>query len=120
MAPQLDTQRPAAGTAGEIARAGWNLIGGRWLAGGGARTRPVRNPADTTQLLCGVREASAEQVDDCCAAADRAFAAWRATPPADRARVLFRYRELLEQHFEELAELIVAENGKLLSEARGS
>jgi malonate-semialdehyde dehydrogenase (acetylating) / methylmalonate-semialdehyde dehydrogenase len=116
MTPQLETQRADAGTS----RAGWNLIGARWLAGDGARTCPIRNPADTTQLLCSVREASAEQVDDCCAAADRAFPAWRATPPPDRARVLFRYRELLEQHFEELAELIVAENGKLLNEARGS
>src|SRR5262245_38644661 len=113
MTPQLETQRPDAGTT----RAGWNLIGGRWLAGDGPRTRPIRNPADTTQPLCAVPEASAEQVDDCCAAAEGAFPAWRATPPPDRARVLFRYRELLEQHFEELAELIVAENGKLLNEA---
>src|SRR5436305_958052 len=50
----------------------------------------------------------------------RAVPAWRATPPPDRARVLFRFRELLEERFEELARLIVRENGKLLSEARGS
>src|SRR5213078_2771494 len=55
-----------------------------------------------------------------CAAAAAAFPAWRATPPPDRARVLFRFRELLEAHFDDLARLIVRENGKLLSEARGS
>jgi malonate-semialdehyde dehydrogenase (acetylating)/methylmalonate-semialdehyde dehydrogenase len=99
---------------------GWNLIGGRWAVGGGPRTREVRNPADTRELVAAVREASPEQVEEACAAAAAAFSAWRATPPPDRARVLFRYRELLEGHFDELAALIVRENGKLLSEARGS
>ncbi len=67
-----------------------------------------------------MREASAQQVDQACAAAARAFPAWRATPPPDRATVLFRYRQLLTEQFDELAALIVRENGKLLSEARGS
>src|SRR5437870_5153735 len=49
-----------------------------------------------------------------------AFPAWPARPAPDRARVLFRYRQLLEEHFDDLAALIVRENGKLLSEARGS
>ncbi len=97
-----------------------NLIGGEWVQGDGASTRRSCNPADTTQLIAAVREASAEQADAACAAANAVFPAWRATPPTERARVLFRYRELLEAHFEELAELVVRENGKLLSEARGS
>src|SRR6185295_15656135 len=67
-----------------------------------------------------VREAAPAQVDAACAAANAAFPAWRATPPPDRARILFRYRELLEANFDQLAELLVRENGKLLSEARGS
>jgi malonate-semialdehyde dehydrogenase (acetylating)/methylmalonate-semialdehyde dehydrogenase len=70
--------------------------------------------------VAAVREASADQVDETCAVAARAFAGWRATPSPDRARVLFRYRELLEQHFDEIVELLVRENGKLKSEARGS
>ena len=97
-----------------------NLIAGHWTAGEGQRTRVIRNPADQDDVVAEVREASDEQVAAACAAADRAFPAWRATPPPDRARVLFRYRELLEEHFEDLARLIVRENGKLLSEARGS
>jgi malonate-semialdehyde dehydrogenase (acetylating)/methylmalonate-semialdehyde dehydrogenase len=97
-----------------------NLIGGQWIDGNGPATRRITNPADTTQLVAAVRDASLEQADAACAAAHAAFPAWRATPPPDRARVLFRYRELLEKHFNDIAELVVRENGKLLSEARGS
>jgi malonate-semialdehyde dehydrogenase (acetylating)/methylmalonate-semialdehyde dehydrogenase len=97
-----------------------NLIGGAWSEGQGDVTRRINNPADTTQLLAAVREAAPTQVDAACEAAQAAFPAWRATPPPERARVLFRYRELLEAHFDEVAELLVCENGKLLSEARGS
>src|SRR5262249_36903264 len=103
-----------------VAAMGLNLIGGQLVAGTGPQTRSLYNPADTRQLLPAVPEASPEQIEQVCAAAARAFPAWQVTPPPDRARVLFRYRELLEQHFNDLAELIVRENGKLLSEARGS
>jgi malonate-semialdehyde dehydrogenase (acetylating)/methylmalonate-semialdehyde dehydrogenase len=96
-----------------------NLIGGRWEPGRGAFRR-LANPADAAEVVAEVREASAEQVDEACAAAARAFPAWRATPPPDRARVLFRFRELLEASFLDLARGIVRENGKLLSEAKGS
>src|SRR4029079_6318835 len=53
-------------------------------------------------------------------AAARAFPGWRATPAPDRAHVLFRFRELLERNFSDVAHSIVCDNGKLLSEARGS
>src|SRR5439155_15453696 len=97
-----------------------NFIGGEWIEGQGQATRRIANPADITQLIAAVREASPAQADAACAAAHAAFPAWRATPPPERARMLFRYRELLETHFDEIAELVVRENGKLLSEARGS
>ncbi len=97
-----------------------NLIGGDWIEGEGAATRRIANPADTSQLIAAVREASPTQADAAANAANAAFPAWRATPPPERARVLFRYRELLEKNFDALAELAVRENGKLLSEARGS
>ncbi len=97
-----------------------NLIGGRWTAGRGETTRAIANPADTAEIIAAVREAAPEQVDEACAAAARAFAAWRATPPPARARVLVIFRALLVTNFQELTENIVRENGKLLSEARGS
>jgi malonate-semialdehyde dehydrogenase (acetylating)/methylmalonate-semialdehyde dehydrogenase len=97
-----------------------NLIGGKWVHGQGATTRKILNPADTSEVVASVHEASAEQVDQACQSAAAAAPAWKATPPPDRTRFLFRYRELLEHHFDEIARLIVKENGKLLSEARGS
>jgi malonate-semialdehyde dehydrogenase (acetylating)/methylmalonate-semialdehyde dehydrogenase len=99
---------------------GGNCIAGRWTAGAGARARSICNPADVDEVIAVVHEASEEQVAEVCEGAARAAVRWRATPVPDRARVLFRYRELLEEHFEELAALIVRENGKLLIEARGS
>jgi malonate-semialdehyde dehydrogenase (acetylating)/methylmalonate-semialdehyde dehydrogenase len=120
MASQLETGSRQTAAAAAKVPPGFNLIDGRWVGGDGPRLRNVYDPADTTELVAAVREASAEQVDAACTAAAQAFPAWRATPPPDRARVLFRYRELLEKHFDELAHLIVRENGKLLSEARGS
>ena len=97
-----------------------NFFAGRHVVGNGETVRTLRNPADAEEIVAQVREASPEQVDQACAAAAKAFPAWRAVPVPDRARFLFRYREILEARFDELARLIVRENGKLLSEARGS
>lgn len=97
-----------------------NVIEGRREAGRGAVSRTIRNPADASEILCEVGEADGEQVDAACEAAVRASQGWRGTPPSDRARVLFRFRERLEESFLDLARLIVLENGKLLSEAKGS
>lgn len=96
-----------------------NLIGSRWVEGQGTTVRQICNPADTAEVIAEVREASPEQVDEACAAAARAFPVWRATPAPDRARGLFKFRELLEANSLELARLVVRENGKLLSEAKG-
>lgn len=118
MAQQVKELPRSKGT--KESRLGLNLIGGRWVAGDGNITRNISNPADTSELIAAVQEASPEQVDAACAAATAAFPGWKVTPPPDRARILFRFRDLLEQHFDEIARLIVRENGKLLSEARGS
>jgi malonate-semialdehyde dehydrogenase (acetylating)/methylmalonate-semialdehyde dehydrogenase len=97
-----------------------NLIGGTWVEGRGDASRDIHNPADSDEMLAPVREAAPDQVDEACAAAARAFPGWRATPAPDRAHVLFRFRDLLEKNFEDVARGIVLENGKLLNEARGS
>lgn len=112
------TQRTEPGS--DIAAFSRSIIGGQWVAGLGPHTRLIRNPADATEVVAEVREASAAQIDEACAAAARAFTVWRAVPATERARVLFRYRQLLEARFDDLATLVVKENGKLLSEARGS
>lgn len=97
-----------------------NLIGGTWVEGRGSTSRDIYNPADSSEMLAPVREAAPEQVDEACADAARAFPGWRTTPAPDRAHVLFKFRELLEKNFSDVAHSIVRENGKLLSEARGS
>src|SRR6476659_10176981 len=80
-----------------------NLIGETWVEGRGNTSRDISNPADTDELLASVREASPEQVDEACTAAARAFPGWRATPAPDRAHVLFRFRDLLEKNFSDVA-----------------
>src|SRR5689334_16192227 len=89
-------EKPATPAAG--AAPACNLIGGKWVEGRGQTTRRIANPADSGEVLALVREPSPEQVDEACAAAARAFPAWRATPAPDRTRVLFRFRELLPEH----------------------
>src|SRR4051812_12994089 len=106
-------------TASACAKSAACLIGGAWAEGEGTTLRRICNPADRTELVAAVHEASGQQVDVTCDHAAAAFPGWRAVPPPDRTRIIFRYRELLEAHFNELAELLVRENGKLLSEARG-
>lgn len=116
----MATQSQHAGTGSGHAAYGHNFIGGQWVAGLGPHTRLIRNPADATEVVAEVREASMAQIDEACAAASRAYTGWRAVPAPERARVLFRYRQLLEARVDDLATLVVKENGKLLSEARGS
>jgi malonate-semialdehyde dehydrogenase (acetylating)/methylmalonate-semialdehyde dehydrogenase len=53
------------------------------------------------------------------AAAARAFQSWSRTPVMERVRLMFRFKELLERHFEELARLVTLHHGKTLEEARG-
>jgi malonate-semialdehyde dehydrogenase (acetylating)/methylmalonate-semialdehyde dehydrogenase len=65
--------------------------------------------------LSGVTE-----VSEAVHAAREAFPAWRATPVVQRCRVLFRFKTLLEEHFDEIARIVVQENGKTLDEAKGS
>jgi malonate-semialdehyde dehydrogenase (acetylating)/methylmalonate-semialdehyde dehydrogenase len=97
---------------------------GHWINGAaqapaaGARTAPVYNPA-TGQAARSVALAEAATVDAAVAAAQAAFAGWAATPALRRARVMFRFKELLDQHAADLAAIITAEHGKVLSDALG-
>ena len=93
-------------------------IGGKAVAGASGRTANVFNPA-TGQVQALVPLANAAELNAAVAAAEAAFPAWAAQPPLRRARVLFRFRELFEQHLNDFAELITSEHGKVLSDARG-
>jgi malonate-semialdehyde dehydrogenase (acetylating)/methylmalonate-semialdehyde dehydrogenase len=78
----------------------------------------VYNPA-TGEQTAEVAFASPAQVDGAVAAAKQAFPAWRDASLARRARVMFAYRELIEKHKQELAQILTAEHGKVLSDALG-
>jgi acyl-CoA reductase-like NAD-dependent aldehyde dehydrogenase len=58
--------------------------------------------------------ASQATVEEAIAAAEAAFPAWRDTPPAKRARIMFRFKQLLEEHADEIAAAITDEHGKVL------
>jgi len=94
-------------------------IGGEWVAAGdGGVLSPVYNPS-VGELIAQVPLCGADVVDAAVGAANRAFVGWSETPPVERARVLFRYKISLEEHFEEMARLVTREHGKTLAEARG-
>ncbi|MEJ2455423.1 MAG: CoA-acylating methylmalonate-semialdehyde dehydrogenase [Candidatus Thiodiazotropha sp.] len=95
-----------------------HFINGQNTTGEGDRTAPVFNPA-TGEIEHQVSLASAEETRRAIAAAREALPGWAATTPLRRARVMFRFRELLERHADELTALITREHGKLLSDARG-
>jgi malonate-semialdehyde dehydrogenase (acetylating)/methylmalonate-semialdehyde dehydrogenase len=95
-----------------------HFIDGARVAGGSA-TAPITDPS-TGKITHQVALGSAADVDKAVAAATRAFPAWAATPAPRRAAVMFRFKELIEKHADELARLITSEHGKVLSDARGS
>ncbi|XLM21673.1 CoA-acylating methylmalonate-semialdehyde dehydrogenase [Chromobacterium piscinae] len=85
---------------------------------GGSRRAPVFNPS-TGEAIAEVQLADAATVAQAVAAAQAAFPAWRDTPPAKRAQVLFRFKQLLEQHEAEIVPQISREHGKTLEDAAG-
>lgn len=95
---------------------------GHWMDGqlieDTARTQPVYNPA-TGRSERQVALASVQTVEAAIAAAEKAFPAWRNTPPLKRARVMSKFKVLLEAHADEIAALITAEHGKTLADAHG-
>ena len=93
-------------------------IGGKRREGGSGRTGPVYDPATGVQTG-SVDFASAEEVDHAVQAARAAFPDWRALSLARRAELFFRIRELFNEHREDLARLLTAEHGKVLSDAMG-
>src|SRR5438093_12623337 len=94
-------------------------IDGKTVASTGRRFGEVTNAA-TGQVVRTVPFANANDVDNAVKAAVAAFPAWRATTPLRRARILARFRELMELHQKEIAALISEEHGKVLLDAVGS
>jgi malonate-semialdehyde dehydrogenase (acetylating) / methylmalonate-semialdehyde dehydrogenase len=96
-----------------------NFVGGEWLSPTPANFYELTNPATGEPLgkvpMCGTTE-----VSEAVRAAREAFPKWRETPVVQRCRYLFKFKALLEQHFDEIARIVTQENGKTIDEARGS
>jgi malonate-semialdehyde dehydrogenase (acetylating)/methylmalonate-semialdehyde dehydrogenase len=95
-----------------------HYIHGQPTPGTSGRQQDVFNPA-TGQVTGSVALANAAEVDAAVASAQAAFPAWSDTPPIRRARVMFKFLELLNQHKDELAHMITAEHGKVFTDAQG-
>jgi malonate-semialdehyde dehydrogenase (acetylating)/methylmalonate-semialdehyde dehydrogenase len=96
-----------------------NYVGGRWTRSSGTESIAVTNPAKGV-VIARTPLSTAADVDAAVAAAAKAFPDWSETPPAARAQSMFKFKQLLETHFEEIARIVTTEHGKTLDEARGS
>ncbi len=95
-----------------------HFIAGQRVAARGERRQPVYNPA-TGAVARQLQLGTVEDVQAAVAAAQAAFPAWADTPPLRRARVMFKFLELLHRHHDTLAAMITAEHGKVFSDAQG-
>ena len=95
-----------------------NFIDGRRVASNSSRKAVVFDPATGNKRL-EVSLSSADETRAAIANASEAFISWSKVTPLSRARVMFRFKELVEKHSDELAELITSEHGKVFSDAKG-
>ena len=95
-----------------------HVIAGHHTEGHGTQRSDVFNPA-TGEVANQVALGSADDLEAAISAAQKAFPGWAETPPLTRARILFKARDLIEAHQDELAAIITAEHGKVLSDAKG-
>ncbi|NRP37043.1 Methylmalonate-semialdehyde dehydrogenase [acylating] [Marinobacterium sp. xm-d-579] len=95
-----------------------NYIGGQHVASNSGRTAPVYNPATGAQTK-EVALSTADETRAAIANAQEAFKTWSKVTPLQRARVMFKFKELVEANADELAELITSEHGKVFSDAKG-
>jgi malonate-semialdehyde dehydrogenase (acetylating)/methylmalonate-semialdehyde dehydrogenase len=94
-----------------------NYIGGEWVESRG-EILDVVNPA-TCKVVAKVPISTKDEINKAVEIAGEAFPDWRRTPPLARARCLFRLKQLMEEHFEELSRIQTMEHGKTIDESRG-
>ena len=96
-----------------------HFINGKKISGISKRTSKVFNPA-TGEQTAEVKLASVQDVDIAVQTAKKAFVSWSKKPPLQRARIMFKFKELIEKNSDELTKLIVSEHGKVYEDAKGS
>ncbi|MHA1940761.1 MAG: CoA-acylating methylmalonate-semialdehyde dehydrogenase [Candidatus Hodarchaeales archaeon] len=95
-----------------------NLINGEWVEATTDVFTPVINPG-TQEVLAECPDSTAEDAKRAVNAASEAYVEWRQTPVLSRTRYLMTFKNILEDHFEEISKLVVKEAGKTIDEARG-
>jgi malonate-semialdehyde dehydrogenase (acetylating) / methylmalonate-semialdehyde dehydrogenase len=95
------------------------FIGGEWRTLNGLPSTPVFNPS-TGDVIAECPVGGAAEAAAAVESAHAAFAGWRETPAVERARVFFRYRQIVESNFDRICATVSREHGKTLAEARGS
>jgi malonate-semialdehyde dehydrogenase (acetylating) / methylmalonate-semialdehyde dehydrogenase len=110
-------EAPTAAKRGEVKRIS-HWIGGKRVVGTSGRSGPVYNPA-TGEQTGAVDFATVEEIDLAVQTAKKAFPAWRAMSLSRRTELFFRIRELVHDRLEEIAKILTAEHGKVLSDAKG-
>lgn len=95
------------------------LVHGSWEKSKATEYGDVYNPS-TGEVIAKVPMGGFEDVDKAVESAHKAFLEWREVPAVERARLMFRFKNLLDSHFEEIARIVTKEHGKTLPEARAS
>ena len=96
-----------------------HFVGGKIIPGSSTRKSKVFNPA-TGEQQSEVSLASKSDLDNAVDIAKKAFEEWSIKPSLQRARVMFKFKELIEKNSDELTKLIVSEHGKVYEDAKGS
>ena len=96
-----------------------HFVGGKSFSGASKRTSKVFNPA-TGEQSAEVKLASTKDINSAIESAKKAFEPWANIPPLQRARVMFKFKELIEKNSDELTKIIVTEHGKVYEDAKGS
>ena len=96
-----------------------HFVGGKTYPGSSRRIGKIYNPA-TGEQSAQVKLASTEDVNKAIDNAKKVFESWSNTPPLQRARVMFKFKELIEKNSDELTKIIVSEHGKVYEDAKGS
>jgi malonate-semialdehyde dehydrogenase (acetylating)/methylmalonate-semialdehyde dehydrogenase len=95
------------------------LVEGKWIDSTATEFGDIANPS-TGEVIGKVPMGGGKDVDLAVQAAQKAFPAWRDTPVVERARVMFKFKNLLEEHYEEIAKTVTREHGKTFAEAKAS
>jgi malonate-semialdehyde dehydrogenase (acetylating)/methylmalonate-semialdehyde dehydrogenase len=95
------------------------FIDGKWVDSSAKNTTPVFNPS-TGEEIAKVPVGTREDVDKAVQSAQKAFLEWREVPPVERARVMFKFKALLDANYDRIAQSVCREHGKTMAEAKAS